>query len=545
MTPARRSLVVDYGAFREPPSLLFRDYFSNQPGVRPFFAPGDGWGLAAVEAAAARALAFPRRPDTLARALVRQQELRGAPGAAAKAERLARPDALAVVTGQQPGLFGGPLYVLYKALAALKVAAQLEERRGTPVVPVFWVAADDHDFAEVRQTTVLDESGRLRTLRYSPAREPAGQPLSGVLLDESITALIEELRRALPENLHRDALLERLAACYRPGASFSGAFAAFLSSLLPSLVVLDPSDPAVKALMAPVLSREIQERSPSSQMARRAGEGLLAAGYHQQVPLRPGFLNLFVVLEGERRALAVDDGSLEVRGLGRRIPLAEAVHMLAEDPAPWSPGALLRPLAQDLILPTAAYVGGPAEIAYHAQIGPSYAHFGIPRPTLLPRPGVTLVEPGPARALEAEGLLPPDLQDDPEAILARWVQAAHPQVDAAFARTREALAREMDAVEQTLGGLDPTLAGAADAARGRAQHQIQGLYEKATRVLKKRDQERAERLRRTRDALFPGGSLQERGLGLLGPVARHGEGLIEDVLESMDPWAQGHQFVWL
>jgi uncharacterized protein YllA (UPF0747 family) len=280
-------------------------------------------------------------------------------------------------------------------------------------------------------------------------------------------------------------------------------------------------------------------------MARRAGEGLLAAGYHQQVPLRPGFLNLFVVLEGERRALAVDDGSLEVRGLGRRIALAEAVRMLAEDAAPWSPGALLRPLAQDLILPTAAYVGGPAEIAYHAQIGPSYAHFGIPRPTLLPRPGVTLVEPGPARALEAEGLLPPDLQDDPDAILARWVQAAHPQVDAAFARTREALAREMDAVEQTLGGLDPTLRGAADAARGRALHQIQGLYEKATRVLKKRDQERAERLRRTRDALFPGGSLQERGLGLLGLVARHGEGLIEDVLESMDPWAQGHQFVWI
>lgn len=544
MTPARRPLVVDYGAFREPPSLLFRDYLLNHPRIRPFF-DGAGWDIAAVVEAAERALHLPRRRDELARTLVRQQEARGAASAAARAEQLARPDAVAVVTGQQPGLFGGPLFVLYKALATLKLAAQLEERRGKPVVPVFWVAADDHDFAEVRQTPVLDESGQIRTLRYAPAQEPAGQPASGIVLDESIATLLEELRRTLPGSLHRDALLDRLATCYRPGASLSGAFGAFLSTLLPSLIILDPSDPGLKALMTPVLSREIQERSPTSQVARQAGESLLAAGYHQQVPLRPGFLNLFVVLEGERRALAVDDGWLEVRGIGRRVALAEAVRMLSEDPSVWSPGALLRPLAQDLILPTAAYVGGPAEIAYHAQIGPAYAHFGIPRPALLPRPGLTLVEPGPARTLEAEELQPHDLQDDPDAILARWVQAAHPQVDAAFARTREALAREMDAVEQTLGALDPTLQGAADAARGRALHQIEGLYEKTTRVLKKRDQARAERLRRTRDALFPGGSLQERGLGLVGLVARHGEGLIEDVLRSMDPWAKGHQFVWL
>jgi bacillithiol biosynthesis cysteine-adding enzyme BshC len=536
-------MVLDYGAFREPSSPLFHDYLLNAPRIRPFYE-GGAWDLEAVASAAERTLRFARRRGPLADALVRQQRERGADPAAAEAERLRRDDAVAVVSGQQPGLFGGPLFVLYKALATREVAARLEERRGAPVVPVFWVAADDHDFAEVRQVTVLDASGQLRTLRYAPEHEPSGQPASHIRLEAGVGGLVEELRRELPESLHRDAILDRLADCYRPGESFSGAFARFLSSLLPGLVVLDPSDPDLKALMAPVFARELTEGSPSSRLAQEAGQGLLAAGYHQQVPVRPGFLNLFLMMDGERRALSLGDGWLEVRGLGRRIELAEAQRMLGREPAAWSPGALLRPLAQDLILPTAAYVGGPAEIAYHAQIGPSYAHFGIPRPVLLPRPSLTLVEPGPARALSAEELQPQDLQEDPEAILARWAREAHPELEAAFERVRQAVVGSMQELEQTVGALDPTLRAAGEAARGRLLHQVEGLREKATRALKKRDQARADRLRRTRDALFPGGSLQERGLGLVGLFARNGPGVADQVRQAMDPWAKGHQFLW-
>src|SRR6266536_2649834 len=211
--------------------------------------------------------------------------------------------------------------------------------------------------------------------------------------------------------------------------------------------------------MVPVLTREIAARSPTSRLALEVGTSLLAAGYHQQVPVRPGFLNLFLYFDGERRALAEQNGTVEVRGPGWKMPAAEAARLVGADPASWSPGVLLRPLTQDTLLPTAGYVGGPAEIAYHAQIGPSYAHFGIPRPVLLPRPSLTLVEPSQARA-------------------------------------REALEREMDAVEERLAAVDPTLRAAADAARGRALHQIETLHEKAVRALKKRDQTRADRLRR-------------------------------------------------
>jgi galactokinase len=181
------------------------------------------------------------------------------------------------------------------------------------------------------------------------------------------------------------------------------------------------------------------------------------------------------------------------------------------------------------------YVGGPAEIAYHAQIGPSYEHFGLPRPALLPRPSLSLVEAVQARAMESESLDLADLEGDPESLLKRWARESYPEVEQGFARARLALERELEAVEQTLEALDPTLRGAAEAARGRALHQITTLEQKAVRALKKRDRSRGDRLRRTRDALFPGGALQERGLGLIGPVARLGSGLIDEVRERMDP----------
>jgi bacillithiol biosynthesis cysteine-adding enzyme BshC len=540
----RPGAIVDYGAFPDPPSALFRDYLAGAATLAPFYDEAR-WDLPALAVASQRtaAAAHPRRE--VADALVRQQEARGASLAASRARLIAEAGSVAIVTGQQAILFCGPLLVLYKALAALRVAAALEQRRGAPVVPVFWVASDDHDFEEVRGVAVLDATGQRRALRYAPRQEPSGQPASAILLDATIAGLGDDLAVTLPPSPHLDALLARVARCYRPGASLSQAFAALLSSLLPELVILDPCDPAFKSLMVPVLRREIAEASPTSRFAARVGAQLSAAGYHQQVPVREGFLNLFVVDEGERRALALQDGRIEVRGTRRRLSIDEALRWLEREPLAWSPGALLRPLAQDLLLPTAGYVGGPAELAYHAQIGPSYAHFGIPRPPLVPRPGATLVEPAQARALETEGLALPDVQGDPEALVARWARDAHPEIADAFARARAAVEGQLHALGAALGGVDATLEAAADAAKGRALHQIVGLQEKATRALKKREQARAERLRRTREALFPGGVPQERELAILGVLARHGDAVLAELRERIDPWARGHQVLYL
>lgn len=541
---SRPPIVIDYGAFQQPPSRLLRDYLTGAPGVQPFYGSAR-WDLEGLLASAERAVRAERPRDQVVEALVRQQDAREAPAAAAQAARLRDPRACAIVTGQQAVLFGGPLYVLYKALAATVVARRLEERRGAPVVPVFWVAADDHDFAEIRSTTVLDEAGEIHDVRYSPHREPAGQPASKIVLDDTISELIEELRGRLPAGIHRDDVVTLVASCYRAGATLSDAFARLLRALFPDLVVLDPSDPALKAASLPVFSRELVEHSPTSRLAAEAGQRLLAAGYHQQVPVRAGFLNLFVYMDAERRAMGWENGTVEVRGLGRRMPLADAVRLLESDPSAFSAGVLLRPLTQDHLLPTAAYIGGPAEIAYHAQIGPSYAHFGIVRPTLIPRPSLTVVEPAQARALEADDLSLPDLQADPQGVLAKWARQDYPEVDEAFGRARKAIEKEMASVEETLGALDPTLKAAADSARGRTLHQVETLQEKAMRALKKRDQTRADRLRRTRDALMPGGAFQERGLGIVNLLARHGVAVIDDIAQRIDPFARGHQVIHL
>jgi bacillithiol biosynthesis cysteine-adding enzyme BshC len=542
--PGSSAEVVPFEALHQPLSPLFLDYLAGRPRVAPFLG-GAGFGLDALREAANASAAHPRPRDTVVFALVRQQETRGAKRAAARARDLSDPDAVAVVTGQQAGLFGGPLFVLHKALATIEIARRLAEERRSPAVPVFWVAADDHDFAEVRSVGLLDGNGAIRLLRYEPRHEPVGQPAHTIVLDDTITRLVSELGEALPPSPSREEMVGVVGECYRPGETLSGAFARLLSRLMPELVLLDSADPVLKTVTAPVLRREVEEASPTSRLALEAGQALLGAGYHQQVPVRTGFLNLFVLAEGERRALGLTEDGVEIRGLGTRLATAEALRQIDAEPGLWSPNALLRPLAQDAMLPTAAYVGGPAEIAYHAQIRSSYAHFGLPRPGLVPRPSVTVVGPASARALEAEGLALPDLTGDPEAVVTRWAQQTYPDVEAAFAQTRSSIEREMGEVEERLAAVDPTLRAAAAAARGRALHQVVGLHEKAMRALKKRDQGRATRLRRTRDALVPGGSLQERGLGLLGLVARHGPGVIAELQERVDPFARGHQVVRL
>jgi bacillithiol biosynthesis cysteine-adding enzyme BshC len=542
--PGPAAEVVPFETLHQPLSPLFLDYLAGQPKVAPFLGDA-GFDLDAIAAAAERTVSYARARETVATALARQQEERGAERAALRAREVADPNAVTIVTGQQAGLFGGPLFVLHKALATLEIARRLAERRRHPVIPVFWVAADDHDFAEVRSMCVLDGDGAIRCLRYAPRHEPVGQPAFTIVLDDTVAHLMDELGQALAPSASRDETLGVVAECYQPGATLSGAFARLLSRLLPELVVLDSSDPALKAAASSVLAREVEEASPTSRLALEAGQALLEAGYHQQVPVRAGFLNLFVLAQGQRRALGLGDDGIEIRGLGTRMSVEEALRQIQTEPGPWSPNALLRPLVQDTMLPTAAYVGGPAEVAYHAQIGSIYAHFGLPRPVIVPRPSVTIVEPARARALETEGLSLPDLAGDPETVLSRWARQSYPDVEAAFARTRGSLEREMGAVEEHLGTLDPTLRGATAAARGRALHQVERLHEKAMRALKKRDQGRAARLRRTRDALFPGGSFQERGLGLLGLVARLGPGLLGELQERVDPFARGHQVVRL
>jgi len=534
----RAARTISFDALKQPLSPLFRDYFAARGKASEFYPLGFSREDLAKAAALTAPFAHPRAE--VAEALSRGQP--AGSEARANAEALKDPKTLAVVTGQQSVLFGGPLHVLYKALAAMELARHMSESLKTKVVPVFWVASDDHDFAEIRATTLMDGNSELKTLRYEPALEPNLQPASTIILDQTIDSLAKSVRDLLPASPWREEVCDALVEAYRPGTSISGAFSKLLQHFLPGLVIMDPAVPALKALMRPVIDREIAELSPTSRLAAGIGEKLLAAGYHQQVPVRAtGFLNLFLVSEGKRRALGVSDRGIEVRGGNQVMSKEDLLKRIAASPQDASPGVMLRPLAQDYLLPTIAYIGGPAEVAYHAQIGPSYAHFGIPRPVIFPRPSFSLVDAATARAMEAEGLSFEEIQTDAETLLARAAREANPEVERSFAESRAAIQAAFGSIEATLAKLDPTLRGAAQSALGRALHQVEGLQEKALRTMKRQDATRAKRMRRTRDFIFPGGALQERGVSWISLLARYGPPIIDDIRRHMDPWAKGHQ----
>jgi bacillithiol biosynthesis cysteine-adding enzyme BshC len=534
----RAARIISFDALKQPLSPLFRDYFASRGRASDFYPLG--FTREDMTKAAASTAAFSHPRAEVAAVLTREQPENTE--ARRNAEALSEPRTLAVVTGQQSVLFGGPLYVLYKALAAMELATAMSESLRTKVVPVFWVASDDHDFAEIRATTMMDGNSQLKTLRYEPSVEPNLQPASTIVLDPTIEGLAKSVRDLLPLSPWRDEACEALVDAYRPGRSISGAFSRLLQHFLPGLVIMDPAVPALKKLMRPVIEREIAELSPTSRLAADIGEKLLAAGYHQQVPVRAtGFLNLFLVENGKRRALGVSEKGIEVRGGHQLLTKGDLLARVSASPEDASPGVMLRPLAQDYLLPTIAYIGGPAEVAYHAQIGPSYAHFGIPRPVIFPRPSFSLVDAATARAMEAENLSFEELQTDTATLLARAAREANPEVERAFAEARQTIEGAFGSVEGILGKLDSTLRGAAQSALGRALHQVDGLQEKALRTMKRQDATRAERLRRTRDFIFPGGSLQERGVSWFSLLAKYGPPIIDDIRRDMDPWAKGHQ----
>ena len=296
---------------------LTTDYAFNFQALAPFFA-GDPAQPAAWADAIARTQAFPRERERVVAILHAQQAQRGAPAPAREsAARLADPRAVAVVTGQQAGLFGGPLYTLLKAMTAIKLAERVAHDHGVPAVPVFWIESEDHDWAEVSECPVLDAELARRTITLGALPGAGEQPVASVRLDPSVFAALESLRSVVPLTEFTDDILLRLSDAYRPGAGMAEAFGRWLESLLGSrgLVVYDSSEPATKPLVGRIFARELESPGATTQLAAEAGRALVARGYHAQVVPHADNVALFK-LDGVRQTIHFRDG---------RFVVAEAV----------------------------------------------------------------------------------------------------------------------------------------------------------------------------------------------------------------------------
>jgi bacillithiol biosynthesis cysteine-adding enzyme BshC len=506
---------------------LAGDYAYDYPRLGEFFA-GNPASPDAWRQAIARTQAHPRDRNRLAEILTAQLDRREAPAAArAAAARLADPKTVAIITGQQAGLFGGPLFTLLKSITALKLADRVARDHHVPTVAVFWTESEDHDWAEVASCSVLDAEMHRRTLTLGTPPGAGEQPVGTVRLDPSVFAALEALKLLLPPTEFTGELLDALSAAYRPGATMSEAFNRWLESVLGrlGLVFYDSAEPATKPLVREVFARELDSPGATTKLAQSTGDKLLRLGYHAQVVPHDDNVALFH-LDGTRQTIHRRDEAFVVGDA--QVPPAQLLREAREHPEGFSPNVLLRPVVQDTLFPTVCYVAGPNELAYLAQLGPIYERFGVPLPLMYPRASATLLDSASARFLARYHVDLPTLQPDDEAALNHLLEAQLPAgVEAAYEEAARAVDASMAHLIEAVPAIDPTLDGAARSSLGRMQHDLRTLHEKMIHAAKRRDETLRRQYARTRAQAFPDSQPQERSVGFVFFLNRYGPALVE------------------
>jgi bacillithiol biosynthesis cysteine-adding enzyme BshC len=464
-------------------------------------------------------------------------------------ELLRDEDCIAVVSGQQAGLFTGPLYTVYKALSAVKLAGCLQQRN-TKAVPVFWIAAEDHDFAEVAKAELIGRDCQLKSVAVSEALHREGQPVGQVKLDESIDAVVDELFELLPASEFAADMKALVKSAWQPGRGYVESFATMMTALLGryGLIFLDPLDPALKQLAAPLYS-EAARRAPeiATALEQRSAE-LERAGYHAQVLATANSFPLFLHdEEGRRHAVVrVENGKYRTKASEQEYTAEELGTLAEEQPERFSPNVTLRAVVQDYLLPTIAYYGGAAEIAYFAQTAEVYRVLERPPTPILPRSSLTMIEHHTGRLLERYDLTLADFFEGLEPVIKRVVEE-HLAADSAkvFADAEQNMNHELDRLRQELQSIDPTLANALETGRKKINYQLDGLKQRFVRAQMTRDEAAHRQLQRAFDQLYPNKDLQERHINITSLLARHGTYVIEWIFNAINLGSNEHQIVYL
>ena len=521
---------------------LAADHAHDFASVAEFFA-GDSADPQAWTAAIDRAQRHPRRRDELVALLQAQQRRRAAPPEAlAAATQLRDPKAVAIVTGQQAALFGGPMYVLLKAISAIQLAERVREAHHVAAVPIFWVESEDHDWAEVKSCGVLDADLQVRSIDAGDPPGAGHRAVARVQLDDSIAEAIAELERALPATEFTGELLSSLRRCYAPGVGMADAFAAWLERVLGpmGLVVYDASDPAAKPLVAELFAREVEHPARTAQLAGETGRALESRGYHAQVTVPSDAAALFH-LNQDRQPIRVEGGAFVVGE--RRIPGPELAKQIRQAPQEFSPNVLLRPLVQDTLFPTACYVAGPNELAYLAQLPAVYRAFDLPFPLLHQRATATLLDANAMRFLTRHDVALESLRAQDEAILNELLAAQlPPSVEASMQDAMRAVEERMTTLAGAVPQIDPTLEGATRSTLGRMQDDLKKLHGKIIQAAKRKDETLRRQYHHARAQAFPAGQAQERQIGFVHFLNKYGPSLIDRLREEL-PTDQGTHWV--
>jgi bacillithiol synthase len=531
--------------FRQIPhtTQLFTDFISWAPSIQPFYSRSPHFSEWVKDETAAVSYDSARRAR-VADILERQNRAWDASSKTLENIGRLRAGASAMVTGQQVGLFGGPLFSIFKALSTVKLAQEATDA-GSDCVPVFWLATTDHDLDEISHVSILGPDGSLRklsantrglpdapvgTVTFGPEIEPVVEAAAGLLGDSEVTKFLRE--------------------AYRPGENFGSAFARLFSRLFAEwgVILLDASDPEFHQIAAPIYSAAIERAAELDDALLERGRELEAAGFHQQVKVTPSSTLLFTLRDGARVPIhrRGNGSGAEFLVKDEVISTAEMLRRITSEPAQCSANVLLRPVVQDYLLPTLAYVGGAAEIAYLGQGAVVYKALRGRATPILPRFSATILEAKPQALLERYGLSVPDIFQGPDTLRETLGKHTLPSdLQSAFDRAESSLKQSLGSIQQSLERLDKTLVEAAVNAGSKMQHQLEQLRSRAARAELRQSEMLGRHAELLANALYPNKVLQEREIGGLYFAARQGSEFLRDLYDTLRTDCLDHQIISL
>ncbi|MGB9237000.1 MAG: bacillithiol biosynthesis cysteine-adding enzyme BshC [Terriglobales bacterium] len=532
--------------FRQIPhtTRLFLDYLSYTPSVRGFYPRSPSFSEWLNEEGALVRYDQSRRQQVAATLERQNRSWDASAKALANLERFRR-GALTVVTGQQVGLFGGPLFSIYKALTAVKLAEQATAA-SVDCVPVFWLATEDHDLAEVNHVSLLSPQGVAERVTVESRGIPDA-PVGAIKFGPEIGPVMERAASLLGDS----EVTTWLRESYREGETLGSGFARLFARLFADwgVILLDPADPELHDLAKPLFRAAIEKAPELDEALLARGKSVEAAGYHQQVKVTAASTLLFEVKNGARTVVhrkANGSTNPEFQVGHEKVSQHQLLDRIEAGPENFNANVLFRPVVQDYLLPTLAYTGGAAEVAYFAQVAVVYEKLLGRVTPVLPRFSATLVEPKAERILTRYHLQLQDLFHGSdkvrETIAARSLP---PDLQGRFAAAYSGVEQSMTALRDSLDKLDATLIRSSDRARMRMWHQVNRLHRQASRAEILRNEVISHHTAALCNALFPHKTLQERELAGISMVARYGSGLLGNLYNAIDTGCHDHQVISL
>jgi len=463
-------------------------------------------------------------------------------------ELLGRDKTVAVVTGQQLGILGGPLYTFYKTITAIKLASSLKEKFDDyNFVPVFWLEGDDHDFEEVTELNLINQKNELQKFIYNDNKpEDFNRGNIGKLtFNEGIEKLISEIKSELRETEFSKNVFELFEDSYKSEITFKKAFSDLIFNLFDEegLIIFDPQQSEIKNLLKPIFKKELSNFDIHANEVVKVSADLEEV-YHSQVKVKP--INLFYSDINGRYSIEPEDDLFRLKGKRQKFTLIELLDEIENYPEKFSANVLLRPITQDYLLPTGFYVAGPSEISYFAQVMPLYNKFGISEPVIYPRSSVTILEKNIKGVLEKYELNIEDIFVEEKLLNNRVLnQVADIRINDLLNEDEHQIAKAMDSIKEKLFGIDPTLKDLSDKTYQKIKQGLDTLKSKAENAQERKHDVALRQIKKASISLYPNNNLQERELNWLYFANKYGMDIIKWIFDEVAINKFEHQVIEL